>query len=102
MYKCEDCNCVFEEPEKRRHINRSGEELDPPSFHCPQCKSEFFHVIEHCIVCDQMKDFRVMNGDVCDDCLADIEVRIKNIIYRNFSVLEVDAARKHLEIGGIL
>lgn len=102
MYKCEDCEAVFETCIEKRYRNSAGEELDPPTYHCPYCKSEFIFVAEQCEICTEYKDSCTVYDGVCDECLDKIEAKIKKIIHRNCTVLEVRAAEKHLDIGGIL
>lgn len=102
MYKCEDCEALFETPIEKRYINRSGEELDPPTYRCPHCKSEFFYAAEQCEICEEYKDHCTVDDGVCEDCLEKIEEKIKHIIQKNCTVLEAKAAEKHLDIGRIL
>lgn len=93
MYKCEDCNAEFESPLVRRHIERSGEELDPPSHHCPYCMSAYYHELE---------DSRIVYNGVCDDCDAAIDLKLVNLIKRNFTVAEAETLKERIGIGGIL
>lgn len=102
MYKCEDCNAEFESPLVRRHIERSGEELDPPSHHCPYCMSAYYHELEECKVCGELKDSRIVYNGVCDDCDAAIDLKLVNLIKRNFTVAEAETLKERIGIGGIL
>ncbi|MBQ6810318.1 MAG: hypothetical protein IJO94_02805 [Firmicutes bacterium] len=102
MYRCQNCKQIFEEIIENRHFERSGEELDPPSYHCPHCHSEDFEPVEYCKICEKWEYSGYIYDGVCKSCLSRIETKIKDLIYRNCTVMEVDAARNQLEIGGIL
>lgn len=99
---CQDCGTFFDEAVEKRYIRKNGEELDPPTYHCPKCGSDFIVAAEKCCICEEAKPCHDMQGNVCDDCIEKIENKIKDLIYRNCTVMEVEAAKEHLEIGGIL
>ena len=102
MFYCEECCNIFENYVEKRYRNSAGEELDPPTYRCPYCKSEFFYAAEQCDICEEYKDQCTVYDGVCEDCLEKIEEKIKHIIRKNCTVLEVKAAEKHLDIGRIL
>lgn len=100
-YCCEDCGVIFEEAEERRHPERSGEELDPPSYHCPECGSEFYEEVKRCCVCEQHHPICEMNEDVCEDCLTKLGNRIVTNAFIGLTDMERTIAREKLELGDL-
>lgn len=102
MLYCEKCCHIFDDYVEKRYRNNAGEEIDPPTYHCPECGSDFIDTVYQCEICEEWYSIGQMNVKVCDNCLADIEKKIKNLIFRHCTVMEVEAAKEHLDIGGIL
>lgn len=91
MYICEDCGVIFEEAEIKRHLERNGEELDPPSCHCPECGSEFYVELEECDVCGEQHPYYEVYDNVCEGCRAKIVEKLRKVLRREFSAAELDA-----------
>lgn len=93
MYRCEDCDAVFETAIMKRHFERSGEELDPPTHHCPYCMSEFFAELEECELCGEMKDTHEVYNGLCSECEEKLVAKFKKVLHRSFSVAELEALK---------
>ena len=102
MFYCEECRNIFENYVEKRYRNSAGEELDPPTYHCPECGSDFIVTVEQCDLCDDWHHWSSMNGRCCDDCLEKIEVKLRKLINNNFTVTEVEAIKDNIDLGGIL
>lgn len=99
MMICEDCGAVFEDSAviERRHINRVGEENEPPDYLCPNCHSGETASAEKCNICGEWHGYYEVYDGVCNECAEKLEEKIKDIVYRNFSVYEVDAIKAKYE-----
>ena len=100
-YICEDCGAIFEEAEVRKHLERNGEELDPPSYHCPKCHSEYFEEVKECNICGEYHTLREMDGEVCDECVAKIAEKIKNLLTSGLTSDEVEIMKDKIEFGDV-
>lgn len=103
-FLCEDCGCGFSEPEERRHYERGGEELDPPSCHCPECGSEFFEPAEKCEICGEMHSVYELEAGACEECRDKLAAKIKKTLKRGdiFSSEEIYVMMELLELGGLV
>lgn len=100
-YICEDCGAIFFDAEEKRYIQRSGEEMDPPTYHCPKCHSEFFEEVAECKICGEHHPLREMNGEVCDECVANIAEKIKNLLVNGLTSDEVEIMKDKIELGDV-
>jgi hypothetical protein len=102
-YKCEDCDCVFETAEERRYYTRYEGELDPPSYHCPECGSSFFSPAERCEICGEWHYTEEMDGSVCNHCLEKLGEKVKRTLTRGdlFFPEEIEIIKDRLEISGL-
>ena len=90
-YKCEDCERTFDEAIVKHYRNACGEELDPPTHHCPHCMSEFFVELEECDVCGEQHPYYEVYDNVCEGCRAKIVEKLRKVLRREFSAAELDA-----------
>lgn len=102
MLKCEDCNRIFDEAIIKRHFERDGEELDPPTYHCPHCNSEFIVTAKKCCICGEIKEYHDFSGDFCDECIEKAAIEARDAIRRHCTVMQVEAIKEYVDIGGIL
>ena len=101
-YKCEDCGCVFESAEERRYYTRYEGELDPPSYHCPECGSEFFGPAERCEICGEWHFTEEMDGGACEECRDRLAVKVRKALEDGFSEEEKIVMKELLELGGLI
>lgn len=103
MMICEDCGAVFEEVVEKRYVQRNGEELDPPTYHCPECGSEYYVEAEKCCVCGETHPIGEMDGDVCDDCIEKIAEKVKHLLTdgRFFTGAEIAIIKEKIELGDV-
>jgi hypothetical protein len=104
MLKCEDCNHIFDEAVERRHFDGPfGEEMDPPTYHCPNCNSEFIVTAKKCCYCGEVKESIDFTDDFCDECLNKIGIKAKEAIAAKLTEVELEALKViDLFEGGLL
>lgn len=102
-YMCEDCGVIFEEVVEKRYFERNGDELCPPTYHCPECGSEFYEEAVKCCICGEHHPMREMDGDVCDDCIDKLTEKVRNLLIdgRHFTSVEVEIIKEKIELGDV-
>ena len=102
MYICEHCQIAFDNPVIRHHYERDGEELDPPTIHCPECNNDDIEEAKRCCICRDYRPAYEMDGDVCDDCLDKLKEKIHDNIFRDLTDTEISVAKEKIDIGGLV
>lgn len=84
MFKCNDCDCVFECPDGIEE--KVGEYCGQPAYEmqdvCPNCGSHDIDEAIQCDVCGEWFSCDEMEGSVCENCLYEYRYRFhdcKNI-----------------------
>lgn len=89
MYKCEECERIFEEPGIYREDCTPGGVFEGGSFIqeynvCPYCDSSNYWEIEECCKCEfhgiVEKGEYTSEGFVCEDCLVEEEENGESIL----------------------
>lgn len=102
MLKCEDCNRIFDDAVVKRHFDYGGEELDPPTYHCPHCNSEFIVDAKKCCICGVVKEYHDFSGEFCDECIEKAASDARDAIYRHCTGMQIEALKEYVDVGGIL
>lgn len=70
MYKCRNCNHVFEEGEQKRHVEHHEDCYTEYFDLCPVCGSEDFDETLYCKICggEFLKE-ELYGGKICEDCI---------------------------------
>ena len=81
MYKCVECENLFEEGEQATWSEDRGEYWGAPSFEkmsgCPLCKGDY-EEIKPCKICGSYE--HETDEDFCKNCVIDIQKQFKTFI----------------------
>ncbi len=90
MFKCLECDHLFEEGEQREWVEPHGECLSG----CPICGGAFTE-IKPCPLCMGYK--KITKYEVCEDCLDELKIRAKDALHREFDREEWDVVQELIE-----
>ena len=102
MMICEHCGIGFDEPDIRRYYEKTGEELSPPDMICPECGSDRIEPAERCCICRDLRPTWEMDGDVCDDCLNRLKMRLRDNLFAGLTDTEISVAKEKIDMGGLI
>ena len=91
MYKCNECEKVFDEP--RNESETMGEYCGVPAIEyrkvCPCCGGGNFEEAVICKVCGEYyTESEIHYNDVCENCIKETLKRFNDLIENNFDEIE--------------
>lgn len=86
MYKCRDCESIFEELKRHSYIDYDTC-YNGIKYVCPFCYSDDICDMVKCVSCGKEVPKDEMNGEICDVCIRKLQKDAINFI-DNYSVAE--------------
>ena len=72
LYKCKDCNEVFERPKEILGHGWIPSDYDSPNeYVCPYCESDYYVPADMCCGCGKIFAEEELEYGLCPDCLAE-------------------------------
>lgn len=90
MFKCLECNHLFEEGEQREWIEPHGEHLSG----CPICGGAYTQA-KPCPLCMEYEEVEEVGA--CKACIAELKQRAKDALRREFDSEQWDVVQELIE-----
>lgn len=84
MFRCDECEEVFEEPIE--YTESHGEHFREV-FTCSPCCKENYTEVEMCEFCDEYID---LYERLCDKCKSKLKKAFSNVLHENFTEFEIE------------